>query len=411
MKKFFAILLLCVFLFSLTGKAMAQESLLLWLPPFASGDDGALDKEFWTKALAPWASEKNVNLTIEITPWGGYEEKYLTGFSSGQGPDVGYMYLEMYNDFIELGALADMAEYITDADRENYIYLDKGFVKGGQYAIPFVVGNARMLFFNMDILEKAGVMSLPSTWEDLVTVCKKVKEANLDGVMPFAQEWADPAIGALNNLYYNYLWQAGGDIYNADGTELVLLENDAAVRAAQFLYDMKYVHEVLPEESMALSGSELRNQFLAGNVAVASMAANSAALLDEAGIRWDFVASLKDKTYATWIAADSLIVNQATQNKELAMDLVRYITSAPVMEQFHTEISKFPAITKDAKYLDNERFKEVYANGEYLHTLPVAKNSFKVMDTLYKNLQLMMLQQMSPEEAIKSTVEYYELLK
>ena len=36
--------------------------------------------------------------------------------------------------------------------------------------------------------------------------------------MPFAGEWADPAIGALNNLYYPYLWQAGGDIYNEDGT-------------------------------------------------------------------------------------------------------------------------------------------------------------------------------------------------
>lgn len=78
-----------------SGAAAAPDGkktdLLLWLPPFAAGDDGALDKEFWTETLAPWAAENNVDLTIEITPWGNYEEKYLTGFSSGEGPDVGYM--------------------------------------------------------------------------------------------------------------------------------------------------------------------------------------------------------------------------------------------------------------------------------------------------------------------------------
>ena len=143
---------------SAAAPAGKKTDLLLWLPPFAAGDDGALDKEFWTGALEPWATENNVNLTIEITPWGNYEEKYLTGFSSGEGPDVGYMYLEMFNDFIEMGALEPLDSYITDADRENYLYLDKGFIKGKQYTMPFIVGNARILYFNMDILEQAGVV-------------------------------------------------------------------------------------------------------------------------------------------------------------------------------------------------------------------------------------------------------------
>ena len=173
-----------------SGAAAAPDGkktdLLLWLPPFAAGDDGALDKEFWTETLAPWAAENNVDLTIEITPWGNYEEKYLTGFSSGEGPDVGYMYLEMFNDFIEMGALEPLDAYITDADRENYLYLDKGFIKGKQYTMPFIVGNARILYFNMDILEQAGVTELPATWQDLVDVAVKIKEAGLPGVMPFA---------------------------------------------------------------------------------------------------------------------------------------------------------------------------------------------------------------------------------
>ncbi len=381
-----------------------QTDLLLWLPPYAT-DGETMDQEFWTETLAPWAQEHHVNLSIEITPWSNYEEKYLTAFSSGQGPDVGYMYVEMYNDFIDMGALAPLDEYITDEDRENYLYLDKGFIKGKQYTMPFIVGNARIPFFNMDILEQAGVTELPSTREELIDILLKVKEADLPGVMPMAGEWANPKIGALNNLFYPYLWQAGGDIFNADG-EIALMENDAAVDVAQFLYDLRYTYEILPEESMALTSDTVREEFMAGHVAFASMEAKSEKMLTDAGINWDFIPSFEDETKATWIAADSLILNSASENKELAAELIKYITSAEVMDKFHAELSAFPPLTKDAQYLDDERFMDMYSDAEHLHTLPVAKNSTKIMDTLFKNLQLMMLGDLSPKEAIQQTVDY-----
>ena len=101
-------------------------------------------------------------------------------------------------------------------------------------------------------------------------------------------------------------------------------------------------------------------------------------------------------------------MNSASQNKELAASLIKYITSAEVMAKFHTEIAPFPPITRDEAYNDDERFKEMYEDAEHLHTLPVANCAFKVMDTLYKNLQLMMLGDLSPEEAIQNTVDYAE---
>lgn len=381
-----------------------KTDLMLWMPPYAT-DGEALDQQWWSETLAPWAEEHNVELTIEIIPWGNYEEKYLTAFSSGQGPDVGYMYNEMFNDFIDMGALEPLEEYFSEEDTANYIYYDKGYMKGAQYALPFVVGNARVMFFNMDILNEAGVTELPTTWQELADVCLAVKNANLDGVIPFAQEWTDSAIGALNNIYYPYLWQAGGDIFNADG-EVALLENDAAVKAAQFLYDARYTTGFLTEEGASLTANDIRDQFAAGNIAVAITGTNQAALYTESGVNWDFVASLEDETKATWIASDSLILNAASDNKELAAELMKYITSTEIMEKFHSEVSPFPPLNKDEEFLDNERFASIYEDEASLHTLPVAPNSFKVMDALYKNLQLMMLDELTPEEAIQQTVDY-----
>lgn len=399
-------LLLGVLAASGASASAAKTDLLIWLPPFGTGD--SLDMEFWTKTLQPWADQNNVNLSIEITPWGNYEEKYLTGFSSGSGPDVGYMYLEMYNDFIDMGTLEPLEGYFTPEETANYLYYNLGNVKGHQYAVPFVVGNARMLYFNMDILAQAGVTELPKTWDDLVAACLKIKDAKLEGVMPFAQEWADPAIGALNNIFYPYFWQAGGELYSADGSQLTLGEGDAAVRAAQFLYDLKFKHQVLPEECLSMAGTDIRDAFCQGKVACASLAANNYKQLEEAKINYDFVPSLTDKRQAVWVAADSLIMNSASKNKEMAASLIKFITSSATMEAFHTEITPFPPLNKDEANVDNPRFAELYSDASILYTLPVAPNSFKMMDTLYKNLQLMMLGQLTPEQAIQNTVEYAE---
>ena len=382
-----------------------KQSLLLWLPPFASGD--ALDMEFWSKELKPWADANNCTLNIEITPWGGYEEKYLTGFASGEGPDVGYMYLEMFNDFIEMGTLADIDAYFTKAEKDNYIYWKQGNMKGGQYALPFVVGNPRLPFFNMDILKKAGWDKPPQTWQELVKCAQDVKKLNLPGVMPIAMEWADPAIGALNNIFYPYLWQAGGEIYNKEGNRVALMDNDAAVRVARFLYDLRFKYDVLPKESLALDGNSVRNLFVQGKVAIASMDAKSANALRQSGVNWTYLPSFKDKTKAVWVASDALIMSKACKNKELAASLMKFITSKETMTLFHTQIAAFPAITRDEGYNADPAFKDLFDNeSQYFRTLPVAEGAFKVMDNLLKNLQLMMLGDISPEKAISNTVDY-----
>lgn len=414
MKKIFSVLIVAVLLSTMLFATGSKETasneskkteLLLWLPPFGNGD--TLDMEFWSQTLAPWASANNVNLKIEITPWGGYEEKYLTGFASGQGPDVGYMYSEMFNDFIEMGTLADMEQYFTQAEKDNYIYWAKGNMKGGQYAIPFVVGNPRIPFFNMELLKAAGWEKPPVTWDELTKCLIDVKNSAAKDVLPLAQEWSDPAIGALNNIFYPYLWQSNGRIYNEDGSKVALLDNGGAVEAAQFLYDLRFKYNVIPDSSMALQGTQVRELFQEGKVAVASMDAKSAIMFKELPFDWTFLPSFENETKAIWVATDSLIMSAACKDKELAASLIKEITKAETMTKYHKEISPFPPITRDEEYNDNPIFKDLFDNySQFFHPLPVAEGSFKVMDTLYKNLQLMMLKDLTPEQAIKNTVDY-----
>ena len=92
----------------------------------------------------------------------------------------------------------------------------------------------------------------------------------------------------------------------------------------------KYKSEELMQEHQTLLNLSLihilRNQFIEGNIAIASMDAKSGAVRTDAGVNCDFIPSREDETRATWIASDALIMNSASQNKDRAASLIKYIT-------------------------------------------------------------------------------------
>ena len=393
-------------LFAMGGSesSSGKVDMLLWLPPNGSSD--SFDMEFWTVNLAPWAEANNVNLEIEIVPWGEYETKYLTGFASGDGPDVGYMYLEMINDYIDMGLLEDLDSYFTEEEKANYLYYDQGHIKGGQYMLPFIVGNASFYVFNMDILAQAGITELPTTWGEFIDVLQAVKDLNLPGVIPFAQSWGEPAIGALNYNFYPFFWQAGGELFNEEGTKFLLSEGDAGLRTAELLYDLRFTYGFVTDECLALTNSGVKEQFIAGRTAVAGVSGTSASQLDASGINWEYVDSFNDVTRAVWVACDALVMNSASKHKDLAASLMKYMTTGEMMTKYHTQVASFPPITVDEEYNDHPKLRQIYENAEQLHTMQVASSSASIADHLYRNLQLMMLGDLTPQQVITNTQNY-----
>ena len=421
MKKKVALVLLAAMIFSLfpgcgqsagTSQSTAGQStqgaetttLDVWLPPLSANQD---DKEVWDRIMDPFEQEHNVTVNVEIVPWGNYEEKYLTGITSGEGPDVGYMYMEMITDFIDMGAVEALDEYLTDADRDNYLYLSNGVIQGKQYCLPIIVGNACVMCYNKDILEANGITEIPTTWDEFIEVCKQIK-VGADGsseVYPFVQRWGNPSISTLNTSFYPYVWQSGGALFNEEGTEMTI-DSDAGRAAVQFLYDLRFTHGILPELVTSLTEDDCISYFCEGKTAFVEMETTSTANFDTAGVNWGFITSLTNQEKGTFVASDSLVLMSSAADKELAFALMQHMLSGPSMTTYH-ESAKFAPIAKDEEYHDNPVFQSVYEeDGEYLHSLPAVKGSSKIYDTLYKNLQLMMMGEMQPDDVISETVTY-----
>ena len=133
-----------------TSASSADATVLkVWIPPYAGGDAEYTDMDFWTEQFKDFEQENNCKVEVSIFPWTGYMQKITTGMNSGEGPDV--VYIDTLYDLAAAGALEPLDSYFTQEEKDNYYYYDMGNVAGDQYVLPMMVGDASVLFCNMDI--------------------------------------------------------------------------------------------------------------------------------------------------------------------------------------------------------------------------------------------------------------------
>ncbi|WP_084620704.1 ABC transporter substrate-binding protein [Agromyces italicus] len=373
------------------------ESLNLWLPTPFGAESTSVESDAWDEILAPFEEEQSVDVDVTLIPWADYETKYLTGVSSDDGPDLGYMYGEMMGDYIVNGAIVPFDEYLDPAAVENMLYVDQGKVDGEQYALPFVVGGMRILWANMDLLSAAGVSEIPTTWDDFLSVSEKVTAS---GKTALLQSWGAPDRGMLNSSFFPLLWQAGGQILTDDGSKTAF-NSEAGIAAANYLMTL-LESGAMPSSVTGLTNDEVKSAFYGGETAFMFGTDGQLGEITDSGINADFIPSLEGEQRGTFVASDSLVLFDACPDKQLCTDLAEFILSGAQMTQFHENIVAYPPIGLDEEGDSENPFIPVYAeNADILHSLPVAAGSAGVYNSLYTNLQQMLLGQKTPEQALE----------
>lgn len=379
----------------------SADTLEIWLPAPQGVGTTQEEHDFYVDMVQPFADEHGVTLNFTMIPWGSYEEKYLTGISSGSGPHLGYMYAEMLGNYAQQGALAPLDDIVPAEALDRMKYLPEGQLDGVQYSLPYVVGNPRLIWVNMELLEEAGIDALPSTWDEFIDAAGQVAEKT--GKHGTLMPWGDDARGMMNSCYFPYLWQAGGSLFTEDGSATAF-NSDAGLEAAQFLMDLLET-KAMPSMVTGMNGDEVEASFLAGECAFTTAGTTLLPQFEKEGIDAQFIDSLTNQTKATFVANDALVVTEAAPDKELAGKLLAFLTSGENMAKFHEEISQFPPIAEDEELDPDDPFAEVYTQTDMLRGLPIVANGNAVYNTLYQNLQQMVLGQKTPEQALQDAAD------
>ena len=377
-----------------SGSADAFE---IWLPAPQGAGTTQEEQSFYQDMLQPFADEHGITVNLTMVPWGSYEEKYLTGISSGDGPHMGYMYAEMLGDYVQHGAIAPLDDLLSEETIARMTYIDEGQMDGVQYSLPYVVGNPRLIWANMSVLAEAGIETLPGTWEEFNVAATTVsQETDKYGVM---MPWGNASRGMMNSCFFPFLWQAGGDIFTED-TSATAFNSEAGLAAAGFLMGL-FDSGAMPGIVTGMNSDEVEASFLDGQCAFITGGSTLLPILEEGGIEAEFIDSLTNQGKATFMANDGLIITEACPNKELAGKMLEHWTSAENMARFHAEVAEFPPIAEDEEDDPDDPFADVYEQSDMLRGLPIVANGNAVYNTLYQNLQQMLLGQKSPAQALQ----------
>ena len=385
-----------------------EKTLEVWVPPL----DDATEKN-WGDLLKDWEKENDCKVNLTVIPWDKYEETYTTALNSGEGPDVGYMYNEMFPTYIDAGAVEDMSSYVTDEDKKEYKYLSNGNMMDGQYGWPLVTGVPFVLYYNEDILTELGEKA-PETWDDFARICQEAtKDTDGDGKVDqygFACGMNTSDIGAmqiLNAYYYSALWQNGGQVYN-DDLKSVSFADEAGKEAVTWL---KGLTSYMNEDFMSLSWSDaFSNVFGAGKAAFgitrSSQTDGTTFAETYPNLNWNFVTSLKNKEFGTFGATDCLTLMSACEDKDLAMDFIKYVTGSEFMTAYH---AKCPgaALTESEPYVGDEKMEKIYTDDkDKWHGIQAGPCGTQILNQLAADFQGIMSGETSVDEGLKEAEDY-----
>lgn len=122
----------------------------------------------------------DIHVDLQIVPWLSAHEKLLTAFAGESLPDVSPIGNTWIPEFAALGALEPLDDEIAATpgfDQADFFpgVWDTGVIEGRAYAVPWYV-ETRLPFYRRDMLAKAGVKTLPVSWDEWRVAMREVKQ-------------------------------------------------------------------------------------------------------------------------------------------------------------------------------------------------------------------------------------------
>ena len=179
----------------------------------------------------------DVQLDILTGGWGDFDQTVAGWITTGDGPEIVYLGSEYAATFGDL--LADLDPYLGDwAELDQFLpaALDTVTWDGHLRGLPLLM-SPRPVFYRTDLAADADAIP-PTTFADSLAFVTANSEV-VDNAMT-KMGFMDIGSGLFDaQEFIGYIWTAGGELYNEDGTSA--FDSEATAEALQFMYDRRRV--------------------------------------------------------------------------------------------------------------------------------------------------------------------------
>jgi multiple sugar transport system substrate-binding protein len=340
-----------------------------------SGDaesGGTLTVWAWDNTVEPIADaymQDNPDVTIDVVNAGTNTDEYTAlqnAVAAGSGvPDLAQIEYYAVPQFAIGESLADISDLGASDLDGTYSPGPWNAVQQGEgiYGLPMDSG-PMALFYNTSVFEKYGVQ-VPTTWDEYLAAAR-------------ALHAADPNVYITNDtgdagFATSMIWQAGGQPYQVDGTDVTIDFTDEGSQKFADLWQ-----QLLDEDLVAPTSSWSDEWYQGlGNGTIASLAigawmpGNLEASVQQSAGQWR-VAPLPQweagQTASSENGGSAMSVMEASPNKELAYDFLSYLSNGDGT-QIRIDAGGFPATTadlesdaflnKESEYFGGQKINEV----------------------------------------------------
>lgn len=238
-----------------------KQNVTVWMYPVIG--DEAKGKAFWDAAEKDFAAQSpRYTVSIVVKPAADLRT-IAKAIDDGSGPDMVLLTSETLPALVAGNQLLPLEA----AQDTNFMPLGvrDATVDGRIYAIP-LYQSVTTTAYNAKAFRAAGVNRLPTTWTGVLQAApqlalKKVAVMDYDGDAPLA------------TTFYPLLWQAGGNVFAADGKS-VAFYSEAGISALEFLVALMKA-KGLPPTSATGTGAAKGSGLTSGSIAMTTSATAS----------------------------------------------------------------------------------------------------------------------------------------
>ena len=369
----------------------------------------------FTELAKQYETETGIRVNFELyAPSDVYAQKVRAAAQTNTLPDIFGILGEKrdFASFVKSGYVYDLTE---EMDRDNGAWKNKLFakafgvnefeqgnsfeIKPGIYGVPIDVTNIQMLY-NKDLLQRAGVDTLPKTWKDLVDVNRKLKAKGTQGLV---SGWGE--IWMIDCLASNYAFNIMGKDKVLDTIRGKVPYTDPDwIRVFDLFREMR-------DEGMLASGivtmvNKTAEQLFANNRAAFAFNGSWCVNVYKSmnpdlnyGVMLPPQASDKYPMSIWGGAGSSFMVNNESKKAQLAVDFLKWITDTPQQVFLSKETQDLPsnkyslkdipmALSQFASAMDNTTHPSVWGVSE----------SHQVIEAFDKGIQSIIIGEKTPEQ-------------
>lgn len=216
--------------------------------------------EWWANFVTDFNNDNpGIKLNVEVVSWNDIYTVVNTRIQGNNAPDI--LNIDVFADYQADGLLLPAKDYVSE---ETYAkmyesFLEQSVVDDVVWAVPDLA-SARALYYNVDILEAAGV-AVPTNWEELTAACEAIKAYD-ESIYPWG---IDMTTDEGQAAFAYYTWNNGGGFVDENGDwALNSPENVEAIEYAIGLVNSGYTNSDPANDTRY----DLQDMFGAGKVAM-----------------------------------------------------------------------------------------------------------------------------------------------